>query len=451
MERQQKPTEAQAGIIRRAGLSPAQVTVQGKSADLPLAITYHGDGKPLKYWVSLNKGNLRLTDTNPCLLKTQQGEETQRPETADTTPGPDQKAEILLAGVDPDLGHGLTRDEADSWLRERGLSKRDRALVLGHVFDKASVRQLETATGWKKTQIAGKLKSPTIKRCIEELKSGRPLASPKPPELLPVSKFLDEARILREWQQVNNPLHRLMEWAARELDWQALSYLEVKRPARNVTRESFWDNEKVTGGLRMLREDPEKLKNLPRGIMNYIRAYPALLLLPEGKVLLRGLVDVLEEARFGTSRRRVRALMPEGSRKARAKAAQDALAWLARGNRGEKLHYRLDEIMMYLKLRVTQLQAEYKATENMPTTAMRREKLREDHREELEKFTDRELQNLVNDEPVKVAARVAEKATGLSQETFLRARREIEAELTEERERAKSFEHFFPQMGRVSR
>lgn len=343
------------------------------------------------------------------------------------------------------------KQHAEAWLRERGFSQRDRALVLGRVFHKASIRQLETATGWKKTRIAGKLKSPTIKRCIEELKSGRPLASPKPPELLPVSKFLDEARILREWQQVNNPLHRLMEWAARELDWQALSYLEVKRPARNVTRESFWDNEKVTGGLRMLREHPEKLKNLPRGIMNYIRAYPALLLLPEGKVLLRGLVDVLEEARFGTSRRRVRALMPEGSRKARAKAAQDALAWLARGNRGEKLHYRLDEIMMYLKLRVTQLQAEYKATENMPTTAMRREKLREDHREELEKFTDRELQNLVNDEPVKVAARVAEKATGLSQETFLRARREIEAELTEERERAKSFEHFFPQMGRVSR
>jgi DNA-binding transcriptional MerR regulator len=254
----------------------------------------------------------------------------------------------------------------------------------------------------------------------------KPLPSPKPPELLPVPKFLDEAGILPEWQQANNPLHRLMEWAARELDRQALSYLEVTRLARNVTRESFWDNEKVTGGLRMLREQPERVANFPRGIMNYIRAYPALLLLPEGKVLLRGLVDVLEEARFGTSRRRVRALMPEGSRKARAKAAQDALAWLARGNRGEKLDYRLDEIMMYLKLRVTQLQAEYKATVNMPTTAMRREKLRKDHREELEKLTERELQNLFNDESVKVAARLAEKATGLSEETFLRAQRDYE-------------------------
>ncbi len=410
-----KPTEDQAKIIRQVGLDPKTVTVTSKSAALPLTIIFHGDGKPLKYWVSFDKGKLRLTDTNPCLPKTQQGEETQRPETADTTPGPDQKAEILLAGVDPDLAHGLTRDEADSWLREYGLSKRDRALVLGHVFDKASIRQLETATGWKKTRIAEKLRSPTIKHCIKELKSGQPLPSLKPPELLPVSKFLDEARILPEWQQVNNPVHRLMEWAARELDRQALSYLEDK---------SFWENEKVAGGLWMLREHPEKLQNRPRGIMNYIRTYPALLLLPEGKVLLRGLVDVLEEARFGTSRRRVRALMPEGSRKARAKAAQDALAWLARGNRGEKLHYRLDAIMMCLKLRVTQLQAEYKATENIPTTAMRREKLREDHREELEKFTDRELQNLVNDEPVKVAARVAEKATGLSQETFLRARRE---------------------------
>ena len=43
-------------MIRRTGLDPATVTVDGKSKASLLAITYHGDGKPLHYWIVTKGG-----------------------------------------------------------------------------------------------------------------------------------------------------------------------------------------------------------------------------------------------------------------------------------------------------------------------------------------------------------------------------------------------------------
>ena len=69
MKNEQKPTEEQAELTRRAGLDPARVTVQRKSGDLPLPITYNGDDGPLKYWIYRRNGGLALSDERPDFRK----------------------------------------------------------------------------------------------------------------------------------------------------------------------------------------------------------------------------------------------------------------------------------------------------------------------------------------------------------------------------------------------
>jgi hypothetical protein len=117
-------------------------------------------------------------------------------------------------------------------LKEQEFSKRDRELVLGRVFDMASTRQLETVTGWKKSRVAQKLKSPKIKQAITDLRHGNishtgKAQSPKslaslPTEQNPFGPYGQGLHVWKRWAQdqiadAENSKHT-KRWAASLAD-----------------------------------------------------------------------------------------------------------------------------------------------------------------------------------------------------------------------------------------
>lgn len=183
-------------------------------------------------------------------------------------------------GVDADLAHGLTRDEAETWLQEQGLSRPDRALVVGRVFDQASVRELEAATGWRKSRIAQRLKSATIRQAIADLRSGR--ARPGKLPTLPAPAG------------------------------QSLTLLQCAALARKYARHFGFPEHNLDAVLQSKPDRP-----LAWHYVNVIRQRPATLLHPEhGRRCVEALVDLLEAATLGDSKRRVAGVVPEGTRKA---------------------------------------------------------------------------------------------------------------------------------------
>ncbi len=169
-------------------------------------------------------------------------------------------------------------------------------------------------------------------------------------------------------------------------------------------------------------------KTKPQGaavVVDFVKRYPATLLHPEGRLLLEGLVDLLEAAKTGNPARRVAGLLPKGKGKRLARAAKAELAALGKGEYCEPLDYPPDLLARLLGLfreRVGQLQAEFQRLKGDNLVA----RFSGAHGAELRGFkTDSQLATLLRGDPLTVAAGLAEKATGVSAETCLRCRVEL--------------------------
>jgi len=155
-------------------------------------------------------------------------------------------------------------------------------------------------------------------------------------------------------------------------------------------------------------------------VVGLVKRYPDALLQPKGRLLLLGLVDLLEAANHGNPARRVAGLLPEGKGKRLARAAKNALATLGKREYCEPLDYPPELLARLLGLfceRVGQLQGEFKRVKEKVA------RIREAHPIELKDYSStKRLTRLLEQDPLTVAAGLAEKATGVSAETWLRCR-----------------------------
>jgi hypothetical protein len=324
------------------------------------------------------------------------------------------------------------KQQAEARLREQGLSKSERALVLGRVFDKASARQLETATGWKKTWIAAKLRSPRIKRAIaaiEDFPSGKalPVESESAPSALrdkPGSK--------------------------------AIRLCDVRRCANELFKEQgSLDKTGPSGWWPSSSLCPTSSPETAKKIVSQIRSYPGALLSNDGLFPLTMLVQLLEAANWGVDvagwcgnageaeKRRGKVASDElpylpyaasgWHRKRVAKAARAILQRLWERNPGDRLEYPpliVTTLLDGILERVAELQQQWKSF-----SVGRKESalapFRENHAEELHDFNDVELRSLLDGDLLPAACRVAQKETGVSAETFTRYHRETLIRLRE--------------------
>jgi hypothetical protein len=375
MKRQQKPTTAQAEIIRRAALDPDAVTVTGKSAVLPLAITYHGDGGPLHRWIVRNeRGALQLSDERPTFTKPTTDSNTRQPEPV--------AIEYRAARHDPDkLQTALQRD---------GHTAKEARAIVAQVCDGATIREAAQAAGISKTAVG----AAKIQREVKALRAGKPL-----PDSQPLTAKRQPATEL--------DLLQCAEWARKvltpgtELGLTGLDLLKLAREAAERDRQP-----------------------LARVIVGLIRGNPQALEMPEGKGLLNAFVDLLETVNTGRCKSRVPGLLTAKNPRQRKVEAGRALASIGNPNVGAATGLpalRLAPLLDACRCRVVELQTAYTATAGEPRAA-RLEAIRDAHRRELAGFkTDRQLQDLLTGEPLQVAAKFLERATGVSTETFLRA------------------------------
>ncbi|MCG3150084.1 MAG: hypothetical protein PCFJNLEI_03555 [Verrucomicrobiae bacterium] len=364
MKRQQKPTEAQAEIIQRAGLVPSTVTVTTKRAALPLAITYHGDGEPLHYWIVREGGALRFSDTKPT---------TRKPGTTEQT-GEQEPEAIEFSGA------RYNPDKLEADLRQCGFRAAEARAIVLQVCDGDTVREAAAKIG----KSHGWVGSKRIQRKVKALRAGEPLTATRAgsntatPEPYTPSSLLDEARL------------------------QLCMTKRTEKPLRWP-----WDIHKVTG------------QPLAEHIATSLRHHPDSLLMVEGRYYVAALVDLLEAAKAGQCAHRVRGVVPEGTPAEKAAAARRALSILTSPKSGQSYELptgNLDLVLHQYFKRVVELQREWKAS-NEPIPA-RLENIREAHRKELEGITDKQLRELMAHDPFNGAARLAEIATGYSRELF---------------------------------
>lgn len=173
---------------------------------------------------------------------------------------------------------------------------------------------------------------------------------------------------------------------------------------------------------------PHKLHPLtPEKVVELIQANPAMLLHPDGKELLRALVDLLEAASHGDSACRVLNVCGSGGRKRSAAAGAEALLPLATMLPGKKYKFPpgiLKYVLNCILERVLELQSRWRDMPNNPELPLplktRLGIYRRAHGEEFSGMPDRRVMDIVRGTPLQVAAGLAEKVTGLSAESFLK-------------------------------
>ena len=155
-----------------------------------------------------------------------------------------------------------------------------------------------------------------------------------------------------------------------------------------------------------------------------IRDCPALLLESEGRPVLEALVDLLEAAKWGKGKRRVPCVTREGERRDVCRDARRILAMLTtHEDRG--YDFKPDLLAEIVELAwqwVIHLQKHAATTWKGVGVAVQADNLRDTYREELEGFSVDEVRGILTaKDPLKQAARLAEKATEISAETFEKA------------------------------
>ena len=421
MKRQQKPTEVQAEIIRRAGLDPETVTVTSKSAALPLAITYHGDRNRALYWIYREASALRLTDTKPTFVKPRPDQE----EIDDEANAPEEPLKTekkhgkwrqtgKRAVSETDGRPTYNPDKLEDDLRRQGFSDKQARAMVAQVCDGYTIREAAKKVGLSH----GAVGATRIQRTVKRLRSGKALPSesegtPSPLRDKPGSKAIRLCDVRRR---------------ANEL-FKAAGGLDKPGPS------DWWPSSSLC---------PTPSPETAREIVSQIRLYPGALLSDDGLFLLTTLVRLLEAANWGVDvagwcgnageKQRDTVATHDlpywpyvyaSERKRVAKAARKILERLTKRGRGDSLEYPpviLTELLDGILERVAELQEQWK-----PFSAGRKESalapFRENHAEELHDFNDLELRSLLDGDLLPAACRVAEKETGVSAETFTRYHR----------------------------
>ena len=193
--------------------------------------------------------------------------------------------------VDPDaVSHGLTRGEAEAWLKERGLSEKQRAVVLARHFEGKAMQPIASEVGMSKSWVAATFKGSPVRECLRHLQRGMPL-----PVLSAATVPSNAARTAAADAGNRWTLPEAMGFARREID----NYL-----THNVNHLAALGLGKLLGSenRRLSEEQMEQIKNmspldiltlsLPPGknvadaIVAYIRLNPRALLSPNTSNLL---------------------------------------------------------------------------------------------------------------------------------------------------------------------
>jgi len=289
----------------------------------------------------------------------------------------------------------LTRDEAEAWLQEQGLSKSERALVLGHI-DGLSTRELEAATGWKKSRIAQKLKNLTILEAIANLRSGRARPGKLPTQRAPVAEAY-RSTIPVVLARLKAYFHDF-PYQVKPMGWPV-------DPAQGIERNAALP---VGVTIQMIRECPDIL--LDKEI---------------GRHCVATLTELLYAARYGATSGRGGDLFPKASRRTVRKKAYNLLSYLIRREPRGRFPWAensMAEMTAALVRRFELLKTEWDATflDEIPE---RLERLRARHPFELRKFKDEPLKALLRQNPLRAACSLAGKVSGVDAKTFQAAYR----------------------------
>jgi len=400
MKRQQKPTAAQADLLRRINLDPNCATVTGTQANC-FEMTYSDSGGPLHYWVVTERGKTRLCDEQPNFTVPRVASPGARSSDVlpEDLPAVEKWDRDQRAVSDPKDAEGQTRGEVDQCLQGVGLSKADRDLLLARAFDGRGTRQLATATGKSKSSVAAQLKR------IKESLKGKKIPGVKGGPW-PVAKAGQRPAPVAE--SVATPSLRTCNAMARYL-------------AAEFGVYATWDEADYT----------KRGVPLAFQITQTIRSCPETLLRSEtGPRCVSAIVDLLEAAKFGDSKRRVPGVVPNGSRKEVRACGRKALAMLTRplsGNRFEVPAFRLWRGLRVYRARLAVLRNEWRKFHE--PTDIRLEIMRALYADELQEYNKMELRGIFLGDPnntLRAAARLAEKATRLSASIWLRGCKSFE-------------------------
>jgi hypothetical protein len=371
MNAKQKPTAEQAEIIRRARLDPDTVTVATKSAALPLPITYHGDGKPLHYWIVREAGTLRLSDTKPTTAKPRQqdGEPTDK---ADTIEEPEQPAH--------------NPDKLKAALRRQGFSEQTARAMVAQVCDDDTIR----AAAAKFRLTRGQLANPKCQNIVKALRSRK---------ALPIVKALTTQPTPAEPGTLPGLLAALCDildderGAAWEYCGLEAEPLHPKATPRHVFR--------LQTKLRTVTHT-YPTEAFARKIVACVREYPATLTHGKGLNWPAKLAEIITAAKCGSKTERIEA----------RRALQ-----LFTGRQGNAVEYAGHPVRVAFATlcgRLAALQREYLATVCSGTIKERLAALQQRHPGELNGFAPDELQRILTRKTLAVAGELAASATSTS-------------------------------------
>jgi hypothetical protein len=235
------------------------------------------------------------------------------------------------------------------------------------------------ATKLHRKTVAGILRRGDVRDAVNRLRRGEALEVSRPP-----------VAVKRDWRRLPGEMQRAKEALAQYVnpDHWTESTLKLYAPERAALVQ-------------------DETASLAEKRLALIGLCPRVLQHPEhGPELLAALVETMEAARFGS--------------KSKAAAARKVLRWLAPAARGNPVGFGdilLGQILYGLALAFAPIQRAAQGERGGAAVKV----IRKSFGAELDGFTDAELLPLLKAELTAAAARLAEKATGISAEAYLRA------------------------------
>jgi hypothetical protein len=394
-------SDDQARLIRELGLDARTVTFKKQRAALPCQITIHTEGRPLRRWLYRDQetGKLKLEDEKPSFTKPRREDKASGGETNGDEPLELEKVKGQIGkwrqtgkqSLSDSIEHCTHNpDEVEARLKEKGFTKLERELVLKHVFDKVSLRQLAAEKGMKKSSVAAK-----IKQAIEDLLSGNSEAQHAKPAREPEQGEAGQKEILvppltNAMNALRNSVKSFQSYGTAALGYATLALEQLKLPdSMNVA---------------------EKI------LVAAFRYWPSLLSNPNiGPGLIAVLEKLLNDALYGSKSAAAKARKTLKSLLKFGQGAPRSYPWVVLTTGG------LSKICVSLHA----LRQVWAATSKERTPA-RLEIIRQGVGSEERNFSDRELRRLMDGDLLTAAARVAEKATGIKNEVFVRAQDSIQ-------------------------
>ncbi len=384
-----------------------------KPLELPCLIelpsSYGGNRSECLRWIYRERGELRLSDEAPNFRPVRkpddqapedgQGEQQpEKPGELENAAGPHKRKQSGKTTYRDAIPSSASPDDLKKLLKKKGLSlsEQQQEIVRGKA-NRAKISERVAATGLPRSTLYHK-----EKKLQEEVEVIRTKPLPSKASKKPVPSNV-ESRADYLTRRLIPPGPVLLSEVSdgedlRELDKKAAQFV---RTAGDYYPGLKWQLNQVWKGT------------LAGKIIHLIRWCPrALLDSQDGPELVKSLVNLLEDAKYGD--KDVRA------------AAWKELAILTKPGRGNPPRREFDPFMLGIiaeeyHCRVTFFQRNWKAIESKPghTNAAALEEIREAHREELARFKhDERLRSFLLSDPLEAACRLAAAATKIDAKTF---------------------------------